>query len=200
MGARRARAAGRDTGAVAVEAALLAPLLILFALGVIELALLLRSSIAATTLAREGARTASAEPRLVGFTTDAARAVTRSAATLTFDRIEVWVYEAQGAASLPPGGGTNPASCTAANRCVRYSGWVDPTGFATVSGAWDPRDINACIADAGADYVGVYVRARHDWLFNLFGGANTTVTGRTVMKFEPVIPRPTAPDFQRTCK
>lgn len=184
---------GREQrGAVAIEAALLIPVLAVFFMGMVDLGLFMRSNIAVTTLAREGARTASSESRLQGFTKDTADAITRSAVTLSFDRVEVTIYKAGNPYSLPP------EICS--DDCTRYSGWVDTKGFETVEGEFDPTSIVACLGAPDASYIGVYVRARHDWLFNPFGSSTTYVTGRTVMKSEPVIPDVDAPDFRTLCR
>ena len=181
------------------------PLLLLLALGTVELAQFMRANTSVTTLAREGARTASAESRLDGFTEDAAAAVARSATSLPLDRIEVWVY------FVNPLGvnadGDPPATCGIGPGCVKYSGWVEATGkFSLRNGApiassteaatWPAGSINACLRDDKNDgngvsqSVGVLVTARHDYLFNMiFPEANTTIRSHTVMKFEPVIPR-----------
>lgn len=197
-----------DMGSVLVEFALVVPLLLLLALGTIELAQFMRANTSVTTLAREGARTASAESRLEGFTEDAANAVARSATSLPLDRVRVWVYRSSTADGAPP------ASCGTAT-CVEYSGWVDPAGatpgsFSLRNGvakpwpaeSWSAATINACLRDSAAQSVGVYVQARHDWLFDIiFPAASTTIRSRTVMKFEPVIPRPEAePASLRKCQ
>ena len=207
-------ASRRDDGAVLVEFAIIVPLLLLMVLGTIELAQFMRANTSVTTLAREGARTASAESRLTGFTEDAASAVARSATSLPLDRVRVWVYRVQTA------GGAPPASCGTAT-CVEYSGWVDPVGptpgsFSLRNGArqclwrlsrgsaetWVPGPSMHACETAPPQSVGVYVQARHDWLFDIiFPAASTTIRSRTVMKFEPVIPRPDAiPASLRKCK
>ncbi len=190
---------------MAVEAALVIPLLVVLAFGMIELALLLRDNVAATTLAREGARTASAEPRVSTFVTDAVNAVQRSAATLPANTIEeIWVYRPNSVPASPsqsqlnnakfPAGQTSFATCTV--DCVKY-GWFDPDGSGPTVGSvrlkpgsavsdWDPTDINACLADPAAHSVGVYVRTNHPWVLGFFSGAGTKVEAWTVMKFEPV--------------
>ena len=159
-----------DRGAVAVEAAIILPMLVLLVLGMIELGLLMKAHTATTTLAREGARTASAESRVPTLAEDAANSIARSAATLDFKRMTVWVYLVN-----PGEDGTPPASC--ATDCRSFSGWVDPVGttpggFTTVSGTWNAADINACLRDAGAQSVGVYVQTSHDWLFQPVPGSD----------------------------
>ena len=214
-----ARDRGRDDGAVLVEFAIIVPLLLLMVLGTIELAQFMRANTSVTTLAREGARTASAESRLDGFTEDAASAVARSATSLPLDRVMVWVYRVDTAwrrASVVvrncyvrrvlrvEGSGRNgPRILPASQRCCPAHRRYDWRALAwTTPESWVASTINACLRDGAAQSVGVYVQARHDWLFDIiFPAASTTIRSRTVMKFEPVIPRPDAiPASLRKCK
>jgi hypothetical protein len=194
----------REDGAVATEAVLVIPILVILAFGIIELALLLRDYVAVTSLARSGARVASAEPRFgtttspwghdgVGtrssFAQDAADALERASNTIDPGLIDdVWVYRATAAGF--PFGTTSFASCPP-QWCVRYT-WEPPTlatpgRFTWRSGTWDPRTINACLGDvANGQSVGVFVRARHDWLLGVFPGGSTRVGESTVMRFEPL--------------
>lgn len=184
-----------ERGAVAVEAAILIPLLAMLVFCTVEFTYLIRSHIAVTSMSRAGARMASAEPRVAGFTADAAAAVTRSAATLDLSRVEVWVYRASASNGSPP---SSAAACDTSGSCVRYSAWTDPGGaapgyFATVSGSWNPATVNACMLTAGSDqrdFVGVLVTARHDWITGAFPGSGTNVAAQTVMKFEPILVPP----------
>lgn len=180
-------------GAVAIEAAILLPFLVLLAFGVVELAQLMRSHIAVTTIAREAARTGSAESRLDGFTLDAASAAARSAESLDFSKTELWVYRAATSDGQPP------ATC-ATSTCERFV-WnnATPGAFVRVNMAgsptgasWTAATINACITDPDGvdrrDWLGVWVKARHDYLTKLvLPGSSTDVKARSVMKFEPVI-------------
>src|SRR5262245_41595604 len=59
-GCLEVRTRNGDRGAVAVEAALVTPLILLLITGVIELALLMRDDVALTSAVRNGGRTASA--------------------------------------------------------------------------------------------------------------------------------------------
>ena len=89
-----------DGGAVAVEAALVTPLILLMVFGIIEFTLLLKDAVAVTSAVRVGTRTASAEPRVPTFLDDTAQAMTRTMQTLNkdgLDRRQGWqpyIYEA----------------------------------------------------------------------------------------------------------
>lgn len=200
-----------DGGAVAVEAALLVPVLVIVAFGMIETALLLRDHVGATTLARAGARVASQESRfgtvaghasLVGpsFAVDAADSMERAASTLPRRAIDyIYIYRAD-ANGQPIG------PCPGIN-CLYYR-WNDlpaPNGrfvyqASNVSGAFDPASINACLGDAGADSVGVLVQVDHPWLLGFFPGTSAKVRARTVMKFEPLLPDHTYAGVAPGCK
>lgn len=197
---------------MAVEAAIVLPLLLVLALGTIEVALLLRDHVAATTFARAGARTASAEPRFgtntagfghtgtgstSSFAQDAADAMQRASSTLARDSIDfirVYLANRQGYPSQTVGGwasdGTSDFSSCPPSTCVQYR-WVEGTGgnpgrFTWQSGSWDPRTINACIGDNGVQSVGVLVQVDHPWVVGFFGGGSTKVRANTVMRFEPL--------------
>lgn len=181
-----------ERGAAAVEAAIVLPLILLMFLGMVELTVLMKSHLEVTSLAREGARTASSEPRLPNFYDDAVAAIVRSASAMDYDRVKVWVYD------VPSGGDGAPPSSCGTSTCMSFS-WTGGGGPPTRSGTWDPSTINACLRDPAAQSVGVYVQASHDWMFQLFPdsvpadpGSNTWVKSRSVMKFEPVIPKPAA--------
>lgn len=198
----------RDNGAVAVETALIVPLILIpLVLGTIELTLWMRDYIAAVSLSRAGARVASAEPRLASFVDDAVDAMERSASTLPWDTVqEIWVYEANEQGF--PGEQGSFESCTEVANCVRFS-WVDPDNdgplpgsVSKIGGTWDAAEVNACLNDVDNTSVGVYVRARHTWVaaswvsafFTRDGGEEPApvVESATVMRFEPVSmpPRP----------
>jgi TadE-like protein len=182
-GRRRSRSPGVDSGAVAVEAALITPLLLFLVLGIIEFTMLLKDDVAVAASVRAGARTASAEPRTAGFTDDAAAQMTRAVASLDSKGLaagELWVYRAGPT-------GDPPSSC--ASDCVRYT-W-NGSRYVKASGSWDPLSIDACPIDAdhpeGPDAVGVYLRYRHSFLTGLFGGG-LTISDTSVLNFEPVPP------------
>lgn len=188
-----------ERGAVAVEAAIIVPfLLVPLVLGTIEVTLLLRDQLGVTSLSRAGARVASSESRLDSFVVDTVDALARSGGTLPPDLLEeIWIYEANSQGF--PGGLDSFSACESVTNCVRY-GWEDDTdgpgpdvaGIKYLGGSWPATSINACLADPAADSVGVYIRARHDWVVGFFPGSGAAVDSSTVMKFEPVQfpPRP----------
>lgn len=172
-----------DRGAVAVEAALVIPLILIILLGIIDTALYLRDVAAVSAVVRHGARIASAEPRRDTMSDDAAASVARAASALPPGSVEeLWVFQA-GTDGMPLGG-----QLVCAQRCIRMT-WDSATRqFRRVSGTWSSVEINACVGDPAAMSVGVFVKVRHTMLFSaLLGGAGVrTIGDRAVMRFEPL--------------
>ncbi len=180
-------------------------MLVILAFGMIETALLLRDSVATTTLARAGARVASAEPRFgtvaghnggPSFAQDAADSVERAGASLPRGALDyIWVYLADSSG--------NPTTACPGTRCVEYR-WNNlsaPNGrFIYQSGSWPPSQINACLGDPGAQSVGVRIQVAHPWLVGFFSGSGTKVTAQSVMKFEPLLPDHTYAGVAAGCK
>ena len=178
----RARA---DSGAVAVEAALITPVLMLMLFGIVELSLLLKDDLAVSAAARAGARTGSALPRFDDGTTDfaqqTANQVARSAGALNLSAVSLTIYAADAAGN--PGAGGSPVSCT--DRCIHFSYSQATSAFVRVSGSWPAASINACPGDPAQDAIGVYLSYPHP--LPVLGGT-VTLTDRAVMAFEPVPP------------
>ena len=174
---------GREDGAVAVEAALVLPLLFIVLFGILDSALYLRDVAATASVVRHGARIASAEPRRASLAVDVADAIARASSALPSDSIEeVWIYQAD-AQGLPVG-----SSLTGADRCLRLVWNSSQRAFTRVGGQWAPESINACVGDPRSMSVGVFIRVRHRMLFSsLLGGSSLRVIGdRAVMRFEPM--------------
>ena len=113
-----------ERGSVAIEAAFIFPILILILFGIIEFSPLSQDHVALSAAVRSGARTASAEPRMSTFSTDAASAVLKAGTGMPFSNVqEMWVYEAN-AGGYPTNGGSISAttgsftSCT--TRCLVF--------------------------------------------------------------------------------
>jgi hypothetical protein len=177
--------AASESGAVAVEAALVTPLLMLMLFGIVEVSLLLKDDLSVSAAARAGARTGSSLPRFDDGTTDfaqqAADQVARSAGALDLSRVSLTVYAAD-AAGDPQSGGT-PADCT--DRCVHFRYDTASSAFVRDGGSWPASSIDACPGDPGQDAIGVYVSYPHK--LPVLGGT-VTLADRSVMAFEPVPP------------
>lgn len=189
-------------GAVAVETALVTPVLLVVLLGVIEVPMLISDYVAVTSASRTGARVAAAAPDAgscvpnpadetpcpangaPNFAQIAADAIARNGTALPARSIQhILVYKAN--SNGYPGALTSmPSSCSGIPSCVAYR-WDDAAGaFRYSSGTWDSRTVNACFP-SNVDSIGVQVVAEHKFLSGLLG-ASTTMSEHTVMHFEPL--------------
>ena len=189
-------------GAVAVETALVTPVLLVVLLGIIELPMLIRDHVAVASAARTGARVAAASPEAgscvpnpadvtpcpangaPNFAQIAADAVARNGTALPAESIShVLVYKAN-AAGFPGTLSSMPGSCAGVPSCVAYT-WSDTAGaFRYASGSWDSRTVNACFPN-NVDSVGVQVVADHDFLSGMIG-SSMAMSEHVVMNFEPL--------------
>jgi hypothetical protein len=182
----RRDARGGDRGAVAVEAALIFPVLVLLIFGTIEFTLLLRDYVTVNSAVRSGARVASAEPRVATFAQDTADAIERSATAMPKNQIDfIYIYLANNKGFPGANGVTDFGACPG-TRCVKYV-WNDSLGRFNddASGTWPASSINACPGEAQS--VGVYMQATHNAVVGLFGNS-WKVSDRAVMQFEPMRP------------
>jgi Flp pilus assembly protein TadG len=174
---RRRALDDRDSGAVAVETALVSLLLLTLIFGIVETSFLFKDWLTVSTAARAGARMGSSEPRMLNFAQDSADQVTNSMAGLNTGNIQqVWVYRTTGTTGSPP------ASCTSSFSCVPFT-WVGSKLTTTLSANWPNTSQNACAGDPARDAVGVYVKYKHAGLGFFF--TNAIVAESTVMWLEP---------------
>lgn len=169
-------------GAVAVEAALVVPLVVTVLLGVIELASLLHGQVGLAAAARSAARVGSSEPRLAGFADDAVAAALSSGTGVALSDIdEVWVYRANSRGFPGAEQATGfPAQCP--SECLRYR--PEGTGAVVFDGAWAAEQIDACVGTA--DALGVRIVATHRALSAGLIPA-TRLSEHAVMRFEPSV-------------
>lgn len=174
-------------GAVAVEAALIFPILILLVFGMIEFSLLLRDYVTVNSVVRSGVRVASSEPRNIDMPQDTADAIERAGSAMPKNNIDfIYVYKANNKGF--PGAPNNTsidAGCPGTN-CVKFV-WNDAAGRFNdaTPGSWNTNNINACPGEVEA--VGVYMQATHKGITGIFG-TSFTVKDRAVMSFEPLRP------------
>lgn len=192
-----------ERGAVAVEAALVVPIIATMLFGIIEVTMLVRDDVALTSASRTGARVASAAagagpgicesgPEAPPCTSAsspalaqaAADAIQRAGSAMPKDAIDyILVYQAN-SAGFPgaEGSTTMPSSCAGVSNCVQFV-WRDSAdAFRYASGAWDSRTIDGCVNES--DTLGVYIHATHKAVTGLFGSVG--LSDRAVMKFEPL--------------
>jgi hypothetical protein len=180
--------AGTDRrGVVIVEAAFVAPLLLLIVFGIVEMALLMRDDNALSAVVREGGRSAASavvdEPttlrrasqfcaspscspdRAPAWADAVATAIGRADGTTAGRAIEeLWIYEANAEGYPGRPGTTAFRSCV--TECLVYRWSEEHQTFDYVSGSWS-TDAGSDCADAHRS-VGVYARRTHSFLSGIF--------------------------------
>jgi hypothetical protein len=178
---RHPRARG-ERGTALVEAAFVLPVVIIVALGIIELGLLFRSASVTTASSRSGARLASASygntpVASINCTATPTSTPCQVAKTVESDLnglqawatpLEMWIYKS---ASGDPAGGT------CGTNCMKFT-WSSGA-FVYTSGTWTTPD--AC--GAAIDSVGVVVKVKHNSLTGV--GISRNIQQKTVMRLEP---------------
>lgn len=200
----RSTAGSGRRGAVIIETALVAPLLILIVLGIVEMVFLRQDDAALSSLVRAGGRSAASAlvehpsqsiqpsqfctaPRCSvhnapALADAAAAAIEQTHAALPKDAIEeLWVYKANPQGYPGDAGNTHFGSCV--DSCVVYRWSPEHHAFDYVSGTWRADDINAC-PDA-EDNVGVYLKANHSFPAGLFA-RGVDISDHAVFSFEPL--------------
>ena len=187
---------------MAVEAALITPLVVVMIVGLLEMSLLLRDAVSLNGAVRAAARVASASPgagpgvcqagsnpppctpaSAPAFAQAAADTVQRAGSAMPADSItSITVYEAN-ALGYPMPEGNTAITCT--TNCVVYVWDAALNRFRFGSGSWISSSVNACVNSASLDTVGVALTARHSWVTGLFG-SGVSLTQRSVMRFEPL--------------
>jgi Flp pilus assembly protein TadG len=200
----------RDDGAVAVEAAIVIPVLCFLVFGMIEFAFAMKDYASVSSMARTGARmgstAADAGPATCYTYTGAPTCTTTSApaaAQLAADAIQrsgaiadptqinyILVYKANtsGFPGADSNTGTMPSSCSGYTNCVMFNWVPSQSAFRYAGGSWNSTTISACFpgtASTPLDRIGVYVNTTHKMMTGLFG-SSITIKDRAVMDFEPL--------------
>lgn len=169
---------GDERGAVAVEMALVASMLITILVGVVDVSMLFKTNYEVSSASRAGARTASAAPMSTTFARTAAQQVAASMEGMDYTRVtRLWVYRANVAS--PTG---EPASGygTCSSQCVSFT--IDANGIVSAgSGSWTGR--RAC-AGGTVDSVGVRVQYQNRAAVRI--GDNQLLQETTVMRLEQI--------------
>jgi hypothetical protein len=176
---------------VLVEAAFVLPVLMTLVFGIVEFGLMFMNASTVNGATAAGARTAVTQARQATYATS-----TRDAVTAALDAIKnaepavLVIYRADPATGRPQGlaAGVPIESCT--DRCIVYT-WTGGAWGAPTGPGWEGTAQRACGTTAATDYLGVYVRARHDMVTGFFGSSKQ-LTDRTMMRLEPV-PAPCQP-------
>lgn len=196
-----------ERGAVALEAALTFPILLIVLLGIIEFTFLMRDHAVVVSDTRLAARVAStgadagpgvcaagagAPPcvpaNVPALAQEAADAVQRSGSAMPVDQIQyLLVYKANDN-GYPGTMSSMPTSCSGVSSCVMFKWWKAEDKFRYYSGTWDPKTINACFPGTSAfplDRLGIQLVAKHENFTGMFG-SYFTLQDHAVMDFEPL--------------
>jgi hypothetical protein len=198
-----------DRGAVALEAALITPILLIVVLGIIEMGFLMRDHNVVVSNTRVGARIASTgagagpgtcvsgpeEPPCTPTSAPAlaqmaADAIQRSGSAMPVDQIQyILVYKANDL-GYPGSNGSSvmPTSCAGYSNCVRFVWRKSANKFRYAEGSWNSRTISACFPGTATnplDRVGVQLVASHKTFTGLFGDS-ITLEDHSVFNFEPL--------------
>jgi Flp pilus assembly protein TadG len=186
----RARLAAR--GSVAVEAALVTPLVMALFLGIIELGFVFKDYLAAAGAVRSAVRIASATPRSSTYAQVAADRVVVTGAAMNFSDVQqLWVYRA-GIGTDKPDGFSDFSNCTV---CVKFSWDSGTKSFVPTSENWPADTQNACSSSSAAgppDRIGVYLQLRHQPFTGMVLQNAITVSEASISSFEPI-------SFQKVC-
>lgn len=189
----RGRATGGERGAVMVEFLVVVPVLLVLMVGLVELGLIQRDRLIASSASRAAARVISSggDSRLADF--DGLKAAEAALADMTTaDVVRVVVFS-------PNAAGEMPAACATGsvpNVCNHYGpadlarGAADFTGTNNCTGSspdkpWCPLS-RETEQDAGLDWIGVYVELEHYSSAPMFG--DRPLVAETVMRIEPRLP------------
>lgn len=162
------------------------PLLIVLVLGIVEYSIAFNKSATVANASRAGARTASALPKDSTYSVKAAEAVGAALTGLGSDAPQqVWIYKVASGTDDDPIGSFG--SCT---DCVGYN-WNATTGAFDTStplggNEWTAAEQNACVDTTHPDRIGVYVKAKHEYLSGMFG-TERDLEHRTVVRLEPYV-------------
>lgn len=199
-----------DQGAVAVEAALVLPILALLVFGMIDFAFALRDYSAITASTRAGTRVAAtmagagpgtcetgadappctpaSAPKAAQGAADAVQRSITGMAGASVQRLLVFKANAEGY----PGADSNttmPTTCTGYANCVTFV-WRPAAGaFRYSAGSWDSKTINGCLNEQ--DSIGLHLVVKHEFVIGFFAD-DITIQDRAVTRFEPL--------SQDTCK
>jgi Flp pilus assembly protein TadG len=168
----------RDSGAVAVETAVVSMLLIILLFGIVESSFLFKDWLSVSAAARAGARMGASQPRVANFAQASADQVTNSLSDLNPANLQaVWVYKTT-ALTGPP-----PATCNSSSSCVPFT-WNGSQLTTGSAGNWLNTSQNACAGDPARDSLGVYVKYTHTSPLGFFFNGST-ISQSTVMWVEP---------------
>lgn len=190
----RARGWGRqpnsgESGAAAVEAAIVTPIVIVMLFGIIELGFLFKDYLAASNAVQAGVRIASAAPRNTTFAQSAADSVALSGGAMNLNDVQqLWIYKVAPACPTcaltnKPDGFTDFSNCTT---CVKFQWDSVARKFTMTSDGWPASSQNACSTSTQRpDRIGVYIELKHDAFTGLIF-KTVTISEASIMSLEPI--------------
>ncbi len=183
-GTRRWRRGER--GVVAVETALMVPLLFFVFFGMMEFGLYWMADHSLNEGARTGARLGATLARELNYEDDVVAvvedAVRGKIPSGTVDALTI--FRADPTTGSPYAGTGTVDDCSA--DCFRYVWDSDTEAFAQVAGpAWDALSQAACGRIDHNDYLGVYIEGTYESLTGIFP-AGRTISESSIIRLEPV--------------
>ncbi|MFV0259588.1 MAG: TadE/TadG family type IV pilus assembly protein [Acidimicrobiales bacterium] len=192
---RRDLARPNERGAVLVEFAIVASVLLLLVLGVIEIGAGWSSRQVLTQASQKGARVVAQLGKDPAADREALLAVQAAlgGSDVTIERVVI--YQADAAGAMPTSCRTAVAGAAGTAHCNVYDATAltqlgNPAAFSngTTCGIYDknwcPLTRDTALSDA-TDWVGVEVTVRRNYLTKILGGGTHTMTDATVMRIEP---------------
>jgi Flp pilus assembly protein TadG len=179
----------RDRGSVAIEAALVTPVVMAMIFGIVEFGFFFKSYLSTSSAVKAGVRMASANPRNANYAQDAADHIQSVSGALDPRTVQdLWVYKANTTNDFPEG----YSSFSGCTTCVKFR-W-NGTSFEPLTGTtWNASSQSACSGMGySPDRVGVYLRVRHDAMTG-FVFRTLSISESTVMSLEPI-------PFMRGCR
>ncbi len=203
-----------ERGAIAVEAALVTPVVLLMLIGMVEFSFALRDYVSVSSAVRTGIRTATTNSALVSgngtceaagpdlvspppcspastpaFAQLAAQAVQQTGTAMPKDSIDhIFVYKANDKGYPGADGATTMpssiAACAASATPCVAYVWQDSRDRFRYAGG-SWTARSVNACPATADSVGIYMQATHKFVSRLFG-ASLALGDRAVMRFEPL--------------
>ena len=187
----------RQRGAVLVEFVLIAPVLVLIVAAIFEFGLAFRDSMTLSNALRSGARVGSNAGRERQADYTILKSVEAAMTEFPTARVErIIVYKASTTSSAVPtaclaisgSGGVN-GSCNVYQRSDLARPLTDFGGTTSCSGTspdryWCPTSRQNQQA-LGADYLGVWMQIRYEYVTNIFPGSGITITDSAIMRLEP---------------
>jgi hypothetical protein len=184
------RSGGKQRGAALVEMAIVIPLLMMIVFGIVNYGLLFKDNLTIQSAARSGARVGAQQASNASADWQIVRTVEAAVAKLgNKETLQVIVFKADDANGDVPeacvtGGTGIPGVCNVygeADLAMDEATFVAPANVAAHQ--WEPTTRNA--TTAAADYLGVWIKVRHDDITGLFD--NQITTTKSVFRLAPVV-------------